>query len=101
MEITQSLVARAAFTRLPDNDANASTVIDYLRTLLSTLWEEEEGFDGKRPFGNSSWQSDVHAALIDAGVVAGELDADGYIIEGDTDFADRLIQALINDLTID
>ena len=32
------------------------TVKDYLKTLLHTLWDEEDGFSGKRPFGNSGWQ---------------------------------------------
>lgn len=37
-----------------ENDAQASSVRGYLKTLLKTLWEEGEGFSGKRPLGNSS-----------------------------------------------
>lgn len=65
------------------NDAKAATVRDYLRALLSRCWEEEESFSGKRPFGNSGWQSDVNIALIKAGVVKGKLDSDGYIVSCD------------------
>jgi hypothetical protein len=39
-----------------DSDAGDNiTIRDYLRILLETLWEEGEGFSGKRPFGNSGW----------------------------------------------
>lgn len=31
------------------NDADAKTVGGYLVALLQTLWNEEEGFSGKRP----------------------------------------------------
>jgi len=39
------------------------TVRDYFYNLLRTLWIEEEGFSGKRPFGNSGWQYDIYNAL--------------------------------------
>jgi len=42
-----------------DNDANADTIRDYLKVLLSTLWEEGESFSGKRPFGNSGWEYEL------------------------------------------
>lgn len=62
-----------------ENDANASTVGDYLIKLLLTLWKEGEGFSGKRPFGNSGWEYELYSPLIKAGMVKGELDEDGYI----------------------
>lgn len=46
-------------TPLPDNDAYAETIRTYLKKLLILVWIEEEGFDGKRPFGNSGWQWEV------------------------------------------
>lgn len=61
------------------NDARASTVGEYLGLLLSTLWIENEGFSGKRPLGNSSWQWDVYTALVKAGLAEGNVyDEDGY-----------------------
>lgn len=61
------------------NDARARTVGEYLSQLLSTLWYEGEGFSGKRPFGNSSWEFEVYEALARAGFIHLEFDEDGYI----------------------
>lgn len=56
---------------LPEgNDAGAATVRDYLIKLLALVWAEDEGFDGKRPFGNSGWTYDLMEALMNAGIVA-------------------------------
>lgn len=62
----------------------AMTVRQFFIALLAKLWKEEEGFNGKRPFGNSGWQRDVEAALIKAGAVSGKLDEDGYVDEIDS-----------------
>lgn len=56
------------------NDAGAETIGQYLSRLLSRVWDEEEEFDGKRPFGNSGWQSEVYAALDNSEFAAG-----GYV----------------------
>lgn len=39
--------------RMPPNGAGAATVGEYLAKLLAELWLHDEGFSGKRPFGNS------------------------------------------------
>ena len=59
------------------------TVKEYLKRLLYTLWEEGDGFSGKRPFGNSCWQGDVIYALIEEGYISGtiEYDENGYAME--------------------
>lgn len=75
-----------------------STVLDYLYMLLRTLWREGENFNGKRPFGSSSWQYPVYAALIREGFVKGELDEDGCVKSMDTEEADDLIGEIINRL---
>lgn len=77
------------------NDAHAATIGEYLCQLLAVLWREEQGFSGKRPFGNSGWQYDVYTALIDAGYLAGELDEDGYIEDVDQTAGDALVQTAI------
>jgi hypothetical protein len=64
---------------LPPNDSGAGTVRGYLVKLLASVWEEGEGFSGKRPFGNSGWQSDFYPALISAGIIEGTLDEDGWL----------------------
>ena len=71
------------------------TIRDYLRQLLITLWREEEGFSGKRPFGNSGWQYDVYLPLIKAGLISGQVDEDGYITELDNDGAEATVIMLI------
>jgi hypothetical protein len=81
-------------TPMRENDAHAATVRGYLRSLLLKLWDEQESFDGKRPFGNSSWEYDLYAALVQAGHVKGTIDADGDITSLEADqreLADRLI----------
>jgi hypothetical protein len=86
-------------TPLGDNDAGAATVRDYLVALLAELWREEEGFSGKRPFGNSDWQYDLYAPLIKAGLIGGTLDEDGYVdLAFDTNEADERIIAAIRSL---
>lgn len=70
---------------LGDNDANAATVGEYLGLLLSTLWLQQEGFSGKRPFGNSDWTTPVYLAMGKAGLTTFTLDEDGYIEDFDAD----------------
>ena len=50
---------------------------EYLRRLLTTLWEELDGFSGKRPFGNSCWEVDLYRALAGAGAIDAPLNEDG------------------------
>lgn len=83
---------------MPENDANVATVRDYLIALLATLWDEKDGFDGKRPFGNSDWDGHLVIALIRGGLIDGALDEDGYIERCDDDAAEELIAAAIQSL---
>lgn len=58
--------------RLGDTDAGDNiTVRQYLHALMETLWWEEDGFSGKRPFGNSGWQWDLITPLCVAGFIEG------------------------------
>jgi len=53
-----------------NSDAGSQiTVRDYFCKLLTTLWKERESFSGKRPFGNSGWEYEVHHALAKAGFI--------------------------------
>lgn len=81
---------------MQENDANARTVREYLKTLLFMLWERREGFSGKRPFGNSGWEHELYDALVAGGVLNG--DEDGRILDSETGFADALIEAAIQGL---
>lgn len=81
--------------RFDSDVGNNITVRDYLRRLLTTLWDEQEGFSGKRPFGNSGWEYDVYAPLIKAGYIVGKLDDDGYIKSVNDRTAKKFVNSLI------
>lgn len=78
------------------NDANASTVRDYFKRLLATLWKEQEGFSGKRPFGNGAWYLDLGAALVKNGYVSGSFDDEGCLNDIDEKRSDQLIADAID-----
>lgn len=75
------------------------TIREYFHKLLSTLWEEQDGFSGKRPFGNSCWYLPVIYALIEAGAVEGHIvrDYDGYVerVDYSEEGVNRFVQGLI------
>lgn len=81
------------------DDFDDIKVIEWLHKLLDTIWVEEEGFSGKRPFGNSGWSLDLIYALIDCGYIPGKIerDEDGDFIDSEYDSreADRLVRELI------
>ena len=74
------------------------SIREYLAELLLTLWSEGESFSGKRPFGNSGWESDLFVPLIKAGVVSGELDEDEYIEEVDHKKGNAVIAEMIREM---
>lgn len=83
---------------MPDNDASASTVRDYLIKLLGLVWEHQECFDGKRPYGNSGWEDELFSPLFRAGLVEGTVDTDGYMETVDAPKARQLIADAIQEL---
>jgi len=80
------------------NDAEAGTIKDYLKSLLGKLWEEGEGFSGKRPFGNSGWEYDLYKPLVRSGLVEGSVDEHGCIYAFDREVADQIIYDAIDAL---
>ena len=82
---------------MSENDAEAKTVRDYLKALLTTLWEEGEGFSGKRPFGNSGWENELFSALVKGKAVKGAFDEDD-LYDVDEKAARKAIQAAIEAL---
>lgn len=52
------------------------TLRDWFTTALTKLYDEDEGFSGKRPFGNSGWTSYLAIPFIKVGLIEG--DEDGY-----------------------
>jgi hypothetical protein len=92
--LSQGLID-ALETRFDCDIGDDITIRDYLRTLLMTLWEEGDGFSGKRPFGNSGWEYDLYAPLVKGGFVAGKFNEDGYIQELDDTIAHAYVLDLI------
>lgn len=79
-----------------DSDAGENlTVRDYLHALLETLWDEEEGFSGKRPFGNSGWKYEIYSPLVAGGFISGSLDEDGNATDVDDEHAGEYVRKLI------
>lgn len=93
--ITDEVVQKVLLCPMQENSAQAATVGEYLSLLLSTLWIQGEGFSGKRPFGESSWEYEVYTALATEELIDGLiLDEDGYLDEFSADdryAADELV----------
>lgn len=81
-----------------ETDVGKVTIKDYMKALLVELWTEEEGFSGKRPFGNSGWSYSIYSELVRNGLVEGKLDEDGYVEEMDTIQARNVLIDAINKL---
>lgn len=82
VKYTSETLTAAAAVRFQSSDLGREvSVLEWLKELLVTLLVEEEGFSGKRPFGNSGWQQDAEVALIKVGILKGSLDEDGYVVE--------------------
>jgi len=77
--------------------AQEVTVRDYFKALLATLWVEEEGFSGKRPFGNSGWKQDIARELVRLKKVGGTIGMDGDLLDYDKAKFNTLSMALIDE----
>ena len=94
-EIAPEKIRQFLDLELGDNDSGERTARGYLLRLLGDVWRDGEGFDGKRPFGNSSWDHDLYVPMVKAGLVDGKLDSDGYIETFAEHQADALVHAAI------
>jgi hypothetical protein len=72
---------------MEQNDAEAATIKEYLKALLRRVLIEEDGFSGKRPFGNSGWICELEHALVKANVIQGDIDENGYLDDCDSETA--------------
>lgn len=79
-----------------DSDAGENLrVKDYLRALLRTLWVEQEGFDAKRPFGNSDWDYELYRPLAEHGFIDARQDCCGELAPADYNEAHCFVLQLI------
>lgn len=88
---------------MEQNDAKAKTIRDYLKKLLITLWIEEDGFSGKRPFGNSGWKYDIYRTLVLKNIILGTISEYDDCIDIDIPRdsikkADKLIEEAISSM---
>jgi len=86
---------------MEENDADAATIRDYLKELLVMVWEKDESFSGKRPFGNSGWKYDIYRTLATHKLIEAEIDEDGDVIDikrSEHAKADQLISEAIASL---
>jgi hypothetical protein len=82
-------------------DGDDISVREYLHLLLSKVWEEQEGFNAKRPFGDSGWEYDLFMPLAQAGFIDAKRVVDAEDGSVDFDFDDqqiRLASAYVGDL---
>ncbi len=88
-------VHRLLDLEVPEIAEGATTVRGYLTALLATLWEQEEEFSSKRPFGGSGWRYDLLIPMARAGMIDGTFDPDGDLVSCDDDAGNVLIAAAI------
>lgn len=84
---------------MQENDAGVATIRDYLKALVRMVWHENEGFSGKRPFGNSGWEHELYKALAKAKAIRASRDLDGEYDDYDSEAGDKLIRAAIEALS--
>lgn len=84
---------------MEENDADASTIGEYLIRLLCALWTEGEGFSGKRPFGNSGWEYEIYRSLVASKIVEGQIDEEyGDLLDVNKKDANEIILETIKSL---
>lgn len=79
-----------------DTYEGVTSIGSHCKELLQALIQEDEGFSGKHPFGNSGWFTFFEIAFVKHGIVAGKLTEDGlnlYLSEDEYDINDLKGQA--------
>lgn len=88
---TESLGLKILKAPMGENDAGAKTIGEYLIKLSHECWAQEDGFSGKRPFGNSGWVHEIYNALADT--FPKEIKAVWYDIAEDEDESYRELES--------
>lgn len=82
-------------TEINIGDDFRGTLREFFVELAIKVWVEEEGFSGKRPWGNSGWKNDVYAELVRNGVLPGVINEYEELENVDKKEADALIVELL------
>jgi len=67
--------------RFEHQDLGDVSIREFFGKLCMTVWLEEEGFSGKRAFGNSGWNYDLYECLETNNLIDEGDDADEFIID--------------------
>ena len=78
-----------------DDFGNDVTVRQFLRSLLCAVWDEEDSFSAKRPFGSSNWKHEMMKAFIERGIIQGLLNSEGDIQTADEGTFNHVVSTLI------
>lgn len=84
--------------KMQPNDADAETIRDYLVSLVARVWNYQDEFNGKKPFGSSAWDWDLYEALVRADFIFGLIEDGDYISEFDREAGDACIEKAIREL---
>lgn len=86
--------------RIKEEDSGAESLKDFFKKMLQAVFDEDEGFSGKRPFGNSGWQYGLAIELVRAGVLDGTFTEEDGFPEAKFDWAEynRVIKLAIESL---
>jgi len=71
------------------------TIRQFFYELMKKLWIEQDNFNGKRPFGNSSWDADLIVCLVKNKLIKGKIDVDGYLEDYDNNELDKFVTSKI------
>lgn len=74
------------------------TLRDFLIGLAAQVWDQGEGFSGKRPFGDSGWDYCVYEALVKAGHLKGDVDDEGYVKDWDQAEGHQMVLKALEEL---
>ncbi len=79
-----------------DFDGKKVSIRFFLKELLKQVWLDDEGFNGKRPFGFSDWKDRIYQVLAAHDLVKADYNKkDAYYDKIDTKAADKIILKLI------
>jgi len=84
-----------------DEDCQGKTHLTWIQEVLTELFKKEDAFNGKRPFGNSGWKTDIEGGLIKSiprlGIIT--FDEENYIDQMESDYdLDDCFKQIFNSL---